>query len=475
MNKKFMENNAAISASRGSMIMEILIALAVFSIICLPILLFIFSSEEFQIKKSRAASIAHDEIVTGNIEWFLPDNINGYSNRHSCDMALAQYAISSTTPIVSYPHFFSHQRNILSTIQYIPNNGRGYLVLGTNSSSTTDPDMYVFHADTHDPVGSIEFGPGTVDFDFFDSYIFVAQRSITSPVVRIPINSLFEWVPTDSATNTGMPQIDKAMVRSIFPGLFPVAAGLPLRILSSKDWIYIGLDKNTSRELNASKIAHRPSGDQKDDLYAFPIQSVEINAGINDMARTPYELIVGSPNPIEFSTYLLKAPAFVNGSSTALTGSTMVGNTPFKSLSEFILAKSFDAPGLSGNGKSIATYKKEAYFGRTVGNVELYKTSGLLDDVAASKPLPWKFSTIASADMNKTILQVEEVFGGSYLLALSKVPSPAIELLKRNQSGAYSMDRSVALPATTTSMTCAGRDIVVGMESTTTPIAIIKF
>ena len=419
--------------------------------------------------------MAHDELVADNIEWFLPDNINGYSNRHSCDIAFAQYAISSSTPTVSYPHFFFHQRNIPSAIQYIPDNGRGYLVLGTNSSSTTDPDMYVFRADTYEPVGSMDFGPGTVDFDFYDSYIFVAQRSITASAVRIPIRSLFDWAPTYSATSTDMPQIDKAMARSLLTGVFPPNSGLPLRILSSKDWIFLGLDKNISSELKAYQIGHRPSGDQKDDTYAFPIQSAEINAGINDMARTPYELIVGSPNPVEFSTYLLKAPAYVNGSSTALAGSTMVGNTPFKPLSDFILAKSFDAPGLSGNGKSIATYKKEAYFGRTVGNIELYKTSGLLDDVAASKPLPWKFTSAASFDANKTILQVEEIFGGSYVLALAKIPSPAIELLRKNQSGAYSLDRSVALPATTTSMTCAGRDIVVGMESTTTPLAIIRF
>lgn len=472
--------------SKGSMILEILLAFAVFSILCLPVLLFIFSTEEYQNKIARSQSLAYEEKVANETQWFKLDNINGYSNRHSCDMALIEYAAAMASgtmrmPTVVFPNFFYHPRNIPAVMQYIPYDGREYIVMGTNSASTSDPDMYVMRKDStgaFSVVGYVRsFGPGIADFDFFNALIFIAQRSMVNQIMKMPIDRLLDGgigyaTSSDSGSTTEtMRQFADVSASSLIPIIIP-SSGLALRILSSKDWLFVGMDKNLGKEISAYKVVHREGRKQLNETYSPTMNAIETDAGINDLVRTPYELIAASPNPVEFGAYLLKMPAYLNGSTTATSSRT--GDIPFRSNGDFYGTKNFDAPGSSGNGKAIAAYKKDAYFGRTVGNVELYASNGLLDDGLAAKSLLWRFGTTASFDLNKTILHIEEIFGGSFLLLLAKTPSPAIEIMARNPNGSYALKGEIPLPVSPTGMTCAGKDIVVGMESTTTPIAVIR-
>lgn len=457
----------------GSMILEILLAFAIFSIICLPVLLFIFSSEEYQAKAAYRQSAAYADSVAENTQWFDPESMRGYSNRHSCDAALIEYAaaIASGTahaPVVTYPNFFNHPRNIPTVLQYVPYGGYGYVIFGTNSASTSDPDLYVARRSGDGVFGPIfslrSFGPGVVDFDFFNSYVFIAQRSLVNQGLRISLDVLLTNATAFASSSQGsstepIPQAVGLFPASLLPVMIPF--GLPLRIMSSKDWVYLGLDKNNLSEVLPLKVQHRADGMQAHDGYGYSGGGIETDAGINDLARTPYEILVASPNPVEFNAFKLSE----NATTVA-----------------FSIIKNFDAPGSSGNGKAIATYKKDAYFGRTVGNVEFYKTTGLIDGIEAMASLasstqssaPSRFAIKGSVDLNKTILQIEEIFGGSFVLLLAKIPSPAIEVFSRNDLGTYVLKSEVALPASPTSMTCAGKDIVIGLESTTTPMAIIR-
>jgi hypothetical protein len=411
---------------RGSMIMEVILALAIFSIICLPILTFIFSSEEFQRVKNRSEAESYIAMITSNFQWMKPSNINEYSNRHACDSALASYvaALTPSTPVISYPDFFHHDRNIISSIRSISHKGNTYLILGTNSASTTDTDMYVFTEIGRTVVREIETGPGVVDFDIANGYLYAIERSVVQPLWRISLDAL-----VDSAAESPVENIPMLL-----------SSVLPLRILATPDWLFLGLDKNLGKE---ALIIERISSGSSD---AFVLTGGnEIDAGVNDMTTTPHELLVASPNNIEVFGFGISG--LVDGTGIGIDG--------------LPITRSIDLSGSAGNGKSLSAYKQDLYLGRTVGNIEFHKRRGS--------------STAATIDVNKTILQVEEIFGGSYVAILAKTPNPSLLLYIKNAAGGYALRESIPLPAIPTGMTCTPTEFLIGMDSTSIPLVSIRF
>jgi hypothetical protein len=459
----------------GSMIIEILLSLAIFSIICLPILIFVFSSEEFRVKKIRAESAEGADRIMTERYWLDPDTVNGYSNRHACDLAFASHATtgSSSTPVIWLPNFFTHPRNMPTTIRFIHRHGDRYLLIGTDSASTTDSDLYAYTipdlADDIAPpspqlLGEYELGPGIVDFDISADELYFVERSTVQASWRIALADVLSRNSAVSESGTGTGTSTAPI--SVMPlSTLPLGA-LPLRIMSGGEYVFIGLDKNPGREIQVFRKLSGSTG------FAL-VQGIETDAGINDMQLTPRELLVATPNEVEFMSFAF-GPDGVDGASS----------TPWRT---------FNAPGSSGNGKAIAAYKHDAYLGRTIGNVEFYKVGDLADwhsvydmddahDTGAVHVPPYEVRT--SFDLNKTIIQIEEMFGGTYLAMLAKTPNPALEIFARNPSASvsggggpasgYARRLTVPLPAIPTSMTCTDRDFVVAMNSTTTPIAIIR-
>ncbi len=432
---------------RGSMVLEIIVALAVFSIICLPILIFVFSEEGLHSKSDRAHASAYQAMKEENFHWLDPSNTNGYSNRHACDSALARYVAASdhAPPEVSHPGFFHHERNLITAIRAVHHAGNSYLIIGTNSASTTDPDIYAFVSEHGKSIGeyalmrSMDTGPGIVDLDVEGGHLYAVERSVVGPLWRIPLNRLLD----DQSSN---PEDDEADEERI-PLLLQDA--LPTRILAAKDGIFLGLDKNPGTELRfLARIAHL-NGE------AFVLSDgKEIDAGVNDISMTPDELLIASPNNVEVFGF-----EFERGSDPAM-GLTGLG-----------AARPIDLPGSSGNGKALAAYKRDLYIGRTVGNVEFHKLHGPPDDR----------STAATLDINRSIVQIEEIFGGSHMAVLAKTPQPALLLYEKRRaesqlsSELYILKETIGLPGIATAMTCSATDFIIATESIEMPITRIRF
>ncbi len=481
---------------------EILLSFALFSLICMPILIFVLSDDGMHRRITLAKSEAYSRDVSEQISWLYPANVHGYSNRHSCEGALAHYASenhaagnppagsasASVPPVfsIAYPAGFNHERNTVTSIRSISHGGISYLVMGTDSASTTDPDLYVLSSDASSVIHEIESGPGIVDFDVSGGYLYAVERSVVQPVWRMALDDVFG--PHDSgmgATSTttltsGTGGTVTGSITGIPVGLL---GALPLRIAATPNWLYIGTDKSASPQGELLALKRIPSVGASEGVNmgsttdAFFLQfGHEFDAGINDIAYAPDELLVATPNDHELIGLRLDPNT---GSSPAISSDGAWG-----------ISRMFDAPGSAGNGKSLATYKRDVYLGRTVGNIEFYKlrnSSGIDTSTSAANTVSTaatnagsgsiasisNFSIVATADVNRTISQVEEIFGGMYVAMLIKTTQPALRIYEKVPSGSYALAGEAALPAVPTSMTCTDGSFVIGMESTTTPVAII--
>ncbi len=448
--------------NKGSMLIEVILSLAIFSMICLPIIIFILSSEEFQSKSSRSEEKKYDMTVASNLQWFRLPNINGYSNRHSCDAAMVAYS-STTIPEITFPTGFQHDRNIITTIRNVYHNNEPRLIIGANSSSTTDPDIYVLSNIDQSILSSFDTGPGVVDLDISDGYLYGIERSVVQPLWKSPLENLLEHSTMD-----------------LTPIPISLLGALPLRISSTKDWLFLGTDKSSSTQgelLMLRRITGNTGSDGSISADSFSLHTgFEFDAGINDISQTPYELLVATPNDYEVMGLLINIPPYAaNGTLSTETPSIPIG----PDTGTMLYSKRFDAPGSAGNGKSLATYKGEVYIGRTVGNIEFYKLGNIIDDIAgmitSAPSVGWPFSIITTIDANRTILQIEEIFGGSYIALLIKTNQPSLRIYEKKPSGSYLISQEILLPSTPTTMTCTEDAFVIGLESTTTPMAIIKF
>lgn len=500
--------SAARYCRRGSMVIEILLSLALFSLICMPILIFVLSDDGMHRDIALAKSEAYSRNVSEQISWLNPASVRGYSNRHSCEGALAHYASGShamgdlsagfgpasgfgsgpASPVfsIAYPAGFHHDRNTVTSIRSISHGGISYLVMGTDSASTTDPDLYVLSSDASSVIHEIESGPGIVDFDISGGYLYAVERSVVQPVWRMALDDVFG--PHDSGTDATSTTTLTSGIGGTTTGSMtgiPVTllGALPLRIAATPNWLYIGTDKSASPQGELLALKRIPFVGASEGVNmgsttdAFFLQfGHEFDAGINDIAYAPDELLVATPNDHELIGLRLDPHT---GSSPAISSDGAWG-----------ISRMFDAPGSAGNGKSLATYKQDVYLGRTVGNVEFYKlrnSSGIDTGTSAATTVPAvatnaasdaitsaaNFSIVATADVNRTISQVEEIFGGMYVAMLIKTTQPALRIYEKVPSGSYTLAGEAALPAVPTSMTCTDGSFVIGMESTTTPLAII--
>jgi hypothetical protein len=224
---------------------------------------------------------------------------------------------------------------IISTIDTGPANPSTAVAVKSNllyitadSAAQSKPDFFIFDiSDNKNPqlLSSLNTGPGLSSIQIAGNYAYVGNTSINGQLEIINIS------------NPAQPVLMKTYK---LPGVYSDNTTITNTLIYSKTKIYLGTAK--------SQIAEFHIIDVSDPLIPQELGSFEINAGINALAIKNSAVFVASPANEEIKILDVSAPGAIR----------QIGG--------------FDAPGGSGNGKSLSRFTSTLYLGRTVGGNELY-------------------------------------------------------------------------------------------------------
>ena len=236
--------------------------------------------------------------------------------------------------------------------------------MSTDPSSATDPDFFIFDAssasETSAPVltASINTGPGLSSVDVAGSYAYVSNDSKNGQLQIIDVSDI------------NNPILISTM--NVVPGGTDInTVGTKVFYYNKK--IYLGLKKNIYAEFYVINVEN-PLNPSLEGGY-------ELNSSVNSINVSGDYAYIANPNAEEVTI------VDINENSSKFM--QRVGG--------------FDAPGGSGNGKSIRIIGNKLYLGRTVGNVEFY----ILDISDPENP-----SILGSNNVNSSINDL--VVAGDY-------------------------------------------------------------
>lgn len=236
--------------------------------------------------------------------------------------------------------------------------------MSTDPSSATDPDFFIFDAssasETSAPVltASINTGPGLSSIDVAGSYAYVSNDSKNGQLQIIDVSDI------------NNPILKTTM--NVVPGGTDInTVGTKVFYYNKK--IYLGLKKNIYAEFYVIDV--------ENPLSPTLTGGYELNASVNSINVKDDYAYIANPNAEEITV------VNINENS-----------------SKFMQrVDGFDAPGGSGNGKSIRIIGNKLYLGRTVGNIEFY----ILDITDPKNP-----SILGSNNVNSSINDL--VVAGDY-------------------------------------------------------------
>lgn len=238
----------------------------------------------------------------------------------------------------------------------------------TDSAASSANDFYV--VDISEPerpqiVGQLNTGPGLTAVAISGNYAYVGNTSINSQLEIIDV------------TNPTAPLLRKTYK---LPGTYSDNTTIASALAFANNLVYLGTQKSQIAELHIIDVA--------DITLPREIGSWELGAGINELKVSGQLLYLASPASEELKVLNIANPA-----------------APLQQ-------NGFDAPGGSGNGKSLSLMNTSLFLGRTTGSNELYwlNSSDLAEvnhlnlntSVIRLSALPgWLF--LATPDTNKTV------------------------------------------------------------------------
>ena len=198
----------------------------------------------------------------------------------------------------------------------------------TNSSVLKMEDFFV--VDVTDPlhpttVSKLHTGPGLMSIAVSGNNAFVANASINGQMQIIDISNPVAPILKSSYKLPGH-YTDNATVGNV--------------IAYSNNRVYLGTQKSQIAEFHVIDVTNP--------VAPVELGSYEIGAGINAIMIVGQNAYVASPSSEELKILDVSNPASIRQAS------------------------GFDAPGGSGNGKSLAILDDLVFLGRTVGGKELY-------------------------------------------------------------------------------------------------------
>ncbi len=415
-------------SSRGFILIELLATLAICAFVILPMSAFLISHSDIDAfihkttNKDNTVDILRKVSPYGGGQIY-PTKSVGYINlqpgRKSCDLFFQKLSTKNNDQISVQKNeidLINHSRNLPTTIDvrsYIDTND---LYIGTNSASTTDPDMYIFTQNLHRPpqqayldnaqnISTSSFqknqelflGPGVIDAAVFKDTLFAIERSYTSPI----------WIlKTDPTSRFSEKNIGRILVASS-----TINHSLPKVVKTDGKNLYIGAEKNVGDELYSLDLGtftpniYNQLG-TPNILGDIHVSSTEISAGVSDIDFNFTHLFTVSAKDPEVEIW-------DRGISSGVT--------------------SFDAEGSSGNGKSLAVFYKSLLLGRTLGNSELIgvQINNNASPTSSSAYVNTDINQQYSANPNKSITKIMAVLGGKYIIAMTNNIASSLIIYKK--------------------------------------------
>lgn len=201
------------------------------------------------------------------------------------------------------------------------------LYVTADSATQTKPDFFIFDiSNPYSPtlLSSLNTGPGVSSLAVSGHYAFLGNASI---------NGQLEVVDISNPQNPILKKTYK------LPGVYNDNTTIPNTLIYSRKKIYLGTAKSQISEFHMIDVSNP--------LVPLEQGSFEINAGINALNARGDKIFVASPASEELKVLDISIPSSIR----------QVGG--------------YDAPGGSGNGKSIFRTAQTLYMGRTLGGNEL--------------------------------------------------------------------------------------------------------
>ncbi len=242
--------------------------------------------------------------------------------------------------------------------------------MSTDPSSAVDADFFIFDANntskTSIPnmVSNLNTGPGLTSIDVAGSYAYVANDSKNGQLQIIDVSNIYN-------------PILKTTLNVIPNGTDINTVGT--KVFYYNQTLYLGLKKNNYAEFFVIDVSNPLTLNQSSIKGSY-----ELNASVNSINVKGDYAYISTPNTEEVIVIN------INPSSE-----------------EFMQKMGgFDAPGGSGNGKSIEILGNKLYLGRTFGNTEFY----ILDITD-----PMNLSIVGSYDPNSSINSLVVLGNYAYL------------------------------------------------------------
>ncbi len=287
----------------------------------------------------------------------------------------------------------------------------GIIYLATNNVSPRDPaadknDFFIIDArNSSNPVilSRLDTGPGLSAIAVAGPYAYLGNTSINAQLQIADISDLYQ------------PRI---IASYKLPGNYSDGTTIPNTLFYNRHKIYLGTAKSQIEELHIINVENP----------ALPLEvgKWETNAGINNIFVSGNYAYLATPNNEELSVLYI---------STSSIPQKIGG---------------FDAPGGSGNGKSLARDRQTLFLGRTVGHNELFALN--IENPAA---ILVRSSMAVSESINAMVASTGRLF---------LTTNTKFEVINTENSG-LSLIGTVTLPAKPTGITCNGKSLYLSILS----------
>lgn len=497
--------------SEGFILPEILISLALLMLFTMPFFYFLMTTDITESAQNRTHIFLRDlpdsKVLAQNIKasymkYFpIAQSTNEMSSIKSCDLLFAHKNFASSSGIPTEEIYaqlksemtqasatqISSDLNIPSSIDiHHDKEGKTFMFLGMNSSSTTDPDLLMFddvlpvlHTYIPDETEggtttsssisevfptlfglalrkSLILGPGVNNIVSNPNQIIATERSLSTPIWKGDLQNFIKYPESFNLSTIASSGINHVLPKS-------------LSMVGNK--IIIGAEKNLSKE---AYVIDRESGAQ--------VYGVEIGAGVNDVLVKGNLLFVATPKNPEVEVYDI---------------------TDHDAISPKYV---FDAPGSSGNGKSIAIRNRIFFLGRTIGNEEFISLNIVNTDLSISTPSTSSFiptpssspvssstspssPTVSSSlvqnfftlfnsfNVDESILSVTPIDNGRVVMLTTNDSLKALMFLKLKQNDPKKYEKwiEIPMPSTVEDYVCDKNSVYVALKSAVNPLIKITF
>jgi Tfp pilus assembly protein PilV len=285
------------------------------------------------------------------------------------------------------------------------NNATGVIVRNNFAFVTTDSTVAsaedFFVVDVTNPaspivVGKLNTGPGLSGLTMSNGYAYVGNTSINGQLQIIDISNV--QAPALKATYK-------------LPGTYTDNTTITNAITSNGHTVYLGTQKSQISEFHIIDIS--------DAAAPRELGSYEINAGVNAIAVINTLAYIASPAAEEIKVVDTSNPAQVRQINI------------------------FDAPGGSGNGKSLTVLNNNLFLGRTIGGKELYN----LDITDALR-----INELNSKDLNASIVTLTAVPGWLYLASTDS--SKTLQIWNVTATNSLTLAKSLPVAGVPTALAC---------------------